>query len=238
MIWITTLCLLAVAAWLFFNALNERRWVEAHSHDETVASDEGLFPSLTAKTNTATDSGTPGHSSDGTPLSRTGNRLQGSTQKMGEHLKGAKQKASNMYERAKQPDGALSEDSFAGRTLSKAKEQASKLNKKIDAGMKSASSVKNGSADGEGSVLGRAAAKSGDLTQKAAQKVKASADSLVGKTNSQGEEGMLSKIAGKVSGGMAAVDQKLDRSVSDKGDQIAEKMSDTAKKAAAAAETK
>ena len=37
MIWIATLCLLAVAAWLFFNALNERRWVEAHSHDETVA---------------------------------------------------------------------------------------------------------------------------------------------------------------------------------------------------------
>jgi len=230
MIWITTLCLLAVAAWLFFNALNERRWVEAHSHDETVASDEGLMPSLTARTNTASDSGTPG--------TRAGNRLQGSSQKIGEQIKGAKQKASDMYERAKQPDGALSENSFTGRTFSKAKEQASKLNKKIDAGMKSASSVKNGSADGEGSVLGRAAAKSGDLTQKAAQKVKASADSLVGKTNAQGEEGMISKIAGKVSGGMAAVDQKLDRSVSETGDQIAEKMSDTAKRAAAATDSK
>ncbi len=228
MIWITTLCLLAVAAWLFFNALNERRWVEAHSHDETVASDEGLMPSLTARTKTASsaDSGTPGYSGD-SAITRASDKL-----------KGAKQKASDMYERAKQPDGALSEDSFAGRTMSKAKEQASKLNKKIDAGMKSASSVKDGSAESEGSVLGRAAAKSGDLTQKAAQKVKASADSLVGKTNAQGEEGMISKIAGKVSGGMAAVDQKLDRSIGEKGEQVAEKMSDTAKKAAAATEPK
>ncbi|MGK0321637.1 MAG: hypothetical protein ACI9JP_003831, partial [Granulosicoccus sp.] len=56
MIWITTLCLLAVALWLFFNALNERRWVEAHSHDETVASDEGLLPSLTGLTKTANPS--------------------------------------------------------------------------------------------------------------------------------------------------------------------------------------
>lgn len=51
--WIATLCLLAIAAWLFFNALNERRWVETHKHDETVASDEGLFASLTALTGTA-----------------------------------------------------------------------------------------------------------------------------------------------------------------------------------------
>jgi len=50
MIWIATICLLAIAAWLFFNALNERRWVQAHSHDETVASDEGLLPNFTAMT--------------------------------------------------------------------------------------------------------------------------------------------------------------------------------------------
>lgn len=46
MIWIATICLLAIAAWLFFNALNERRWVEAHNHDDTVAADKGLFPSF------------------------------------------------------------------------------------------------------------------------------------------------------------------------------------------------
>jgi len=43
-IWITTLCLLALAAWLFFNALNERRWVEAQQYDEGAPTDPGLFP--------------------------------------------------------------------------------------------------------------------------------------------------------------------------------------------------
>jgi len=50
MIWIATLCLLAVAAWLFFNALNEKRWVEAHSHDETVAADRGILPDISKYT--------------------------------------------------------------------------------------------------------------------------------------------------------------------------------------------
>jgi len=54
MIWIATICLLAIAAWLFFNALNERRWVEAHSHDETVAADKGLFPSFSKPEDTYT----------------------------------------------------------------------------------------------------------------------------------------------------------------------------------------
>ena len=62
MIWIATLCLLAIAVWLFFNALNERRWVESHSHDETVASDEGLLANFTALTRTApaSEPGAPG----------------------------------------------------------------------------------------------------------------------------------------------------------------------------------
>ncbi|PID60651.1 MAG: hypothetical protein CSB44_09735 [Gammaproteobacteria bacterium] len=46
MIWIVTLCLLFVAAWLFFNAMNEREWVQAHIHDDLVAADKGLFPAL------------------------------------------------------------------------------------------------------------------------------------------------------------------------------------------------
>jgi len=210
MIWITTLCLLAVAAWLFFNALNERRWVEAHSHDETVASDEGLLASFSEKTASA-------------PADSALGRAAG-------HYQGARKKASDMYERAKQPDGALGEKSIAGRTFSKAKEKASQLNQKIDSGMKSASSVKDGPSDGEGSFLGRAAEKTGNLTQKAAQKVKASADNLAGKTNSDGKEGMLSKVAGKVSGGMAAVDNKLDRSVKAGSDAVSSNASKVAEK--------
>jgi len=48
MIWLITLLLLALFAWLLLNGLNEKQWVDAHQHDETVASDKGLFASFTA----------------------------------------------------------------------------------------------------------------------------------------------------------------------------------------------
>jgi len=32
-------------AWLVINGLNEMRWVQAHSHDEDVAKDQGIIPS-------------------------------------------------------------------------------------------------------------------------------------------------------------------------------------------------
>lgn len=48
MIWLITLFLLGIAAWLILNGINEKQWVDAHMHDETVASDKGLFASLTA----------------------------------------------------------------------------------------------------------------------------------------------------------------------------------------------
>ncbi|MFT5047866.1 MAG: hypothetical protein ACI8UP_004866 [Porticoccaceae bacterium] len=213
MIWITTLCLLAVALWLFFNALNERRWVEAHSHDETVASDEGLLPSLTGLTKTANPSsqgGTPG-----TPLERAAKKLKTGSEKLGEQVTDAKKSAAEMYERAKQSDGALGKNSTVGRLASKTREKASVLNQKLDAGMKSASGLTTGSSDGNGngqSFLNKAAATSGRVTQKVAQRVKSSADNLSGKTNASGDESVISKIAGKVSDGMSAVDQKLDRS--------------------------
>lgn len=214
MIWITTLCLLAVALWLFFNALNERRWVEAHSHDETVASDEGLLPSLTGLTKTAnpsSDNGTPGLTQE-TPLERAAAKLKTGTEKLGGQVTDAKKSAGEMYERAKQSDGALGENSTVGRLAAKTREKASVLNEKLDAGMKSASSLTTGSSDGNGeSFLNKAAATSGNVTQKVAQSVKSSADNFSGKTNASGDESVISKIAGKVSDGMSAVDQKLDR---------------------------
>jgi len=211
MIWITTLCLLAVALWLFFNALNERRWVEAHSHDETVASDEGLFPSLTGQTKTASEGGTPSTGQE-TPMERAAAKLKTGTQKLGGQISEAKKSAGEMYERAKQSDGALGENSTVGRLAAKTREKASALNQKLDSGMKSASSLKSDSADGNGeSFLKKAAAGAGGVTQKVAQSVKSSADNLSGKTNAAGDESVLSKIAGKVSNGMNAVDQKLDQ---------------------------
>jgi len=210
MIWITTLCLLAVALWLFFNALNERRWVEDHSHDETVASDEGLLASLTGSTKTA---GTSFGSGNESVIDRTAAKLKTSSDKLGEQVSGAKKSAEEMYERAKQSDGALGENSTVGRLAAKTKEKASDLNKKLDSGMKSASSLATGRPDADGnneSFLKKAAATSGSVTQKVAQSVKSSADNLSGKTNAAGDESFLSKVAGKVSDGMSAVDQKLD----------------------------
>jgi len=48
MIWLITLFLLAIFAWLLLNGINEKQWVDAHLHDENVAADKGLFASFTA----------------------------------------------------------------------------------------------------------------------------------------------------------------------------------------------
>ncbi len=220
MIWITTLCLLAVALWLFFNALNERRWVEAHSHDETVASDEGLLPSLTALTGTAaTAGGTPADGQE-TAMTRAAAKLQEGSGKLGEQLKTAKQSAAQMYEKAKEPNGVLGEDSPVGRAAGKAREQASKLNQKLDEKMKSASSLTTGSGEnGDQSFLQKAAATSGDLTHKVAKKVADSADGLTGKTNAAGDESIISKVAGKVSSGMHAVEHKMEKVAANRNSQ-------------------
>ena len=47
MIWLISLFLIALFAWLLLNGINEKQWVDAHMHDENVASDEGLFASFT-----------------------------------------------------------------------------------------------------------------------------------------------------------------------------------------------
>lgn len=107
--WIATLCLLAIAVWLFFNALNERRWVEAHSHDETVASDEGLLANFTALTRTATPTGDPSAPGEviQTPLGRAVSKVQETT---------AMANARFQEQRAA---AARGEDTVIGRTYSK-----------------------------------------------------------------------------------------------------------------------
>lgn len=46
MIWIATLLLVVVAAWLIMEGQNERRWVQDHLDDEMIAADKGLWPQL------------------------------------------------------------------------------------------------------------------------------------------------------------------------------------------------
>lgn len=48
MIWLISLFLIALFAWLLLNGINEKQWVDAHMHGENVANDPGLFASLTA----------------------------------------------------------------------------------------------------------------------------------------------------------------------------------------------
>jgi len=50
MIWLISLILIGIAAWLILNGINEKQWVDAHLHDETVASDKGLFHSFSGLT--------------------------------------------------------------------------------------------------------------------------------------------------------------------------------------------
>ncbi|NND91927.1 MAG: hypothetical protein HKN42_13795 [Granulosicoccus sp.] len=87
MMWIATLCLLAIAAWLFFNAWNERQWVQDHSHDETVASDEGLLPSFTALTRSALPEGGTSNTTERLgEIAREANSAMGRmASKVGEH---------------------------------------------------------------------------------------------------------------------------------------------------------
>jgi len=93
MIWIATVFLLFVVAWLFINGLNEKRWVESHSHDETVASDQGLFAGLGARTPIASNDEKLSIDQENTRFARTASKLKNKTTKMGSLIESNVQKA-------------------------------------------------------------------------------------------------------------------------------------------------
>ena len=100
MIWITTLCLLAVFAWLLFNGLNERRWVQAHAHDETVAQDEGLLPSLSSLSGSG---GLPGVTANaGAGLTKTMHAVR---EKTTDAVGTVREKSGPAFERVKEKSG-------------------------------------------------------------------------------------------------------------------------------------
>ncbi len=114
MIWIATLCLLTIAAWLFFNALNELDWVKAHSHDETVASDVGLFPTLTAFTRKAATQVT-GKISIDQEKTRIANALAKVQNKSAKYSQQVLNSGPNTGQAARDPNG----ESFIDRTAKK-----------------------------------------------------------------------------------------------------------------------
>ncbi len=92
MIWLTTLLLLAIAAWLFMNALSEKQWVDAHSHDESVARDQGLFASFSGNTRSSIAD---------VQNSDTAARLRTKTQELGARVKSEVQDDDGLLHRVK-----------------------------------------------------------------------------------------------------------------------------------------
>ena len=210
MIWICTIFLLVVAAWLFFNALNEMRWVEAHSHDETVAADEGLFPSFTARTGTG-PVGADGKISidqEDSPFARAVAKVQETTSKYGDKFIESKVAAARIGNRDSRPESAGEENTLFGRAVARVGQKAREMDHKFDSKMKSTSGYLRKVASDEESLLVRTsrkvAAKSEDVSQRVANRAKSMASGY-------GDDGSNSDridVLGKVSGGMEKVDSK------------------------------
>lgn len=210
MIWISTLCLLAVAAWLFFNALNEKRWVQAHSHDETVASDEGLLPNFSAITRTAQTHGDGKVSigQENTRFSRTVAKVQEKTNHYGEKFVEARVAAARIDDPADRPASASEENTVFGRMVAKVGERTGRVDAYIEQKMKTASTA-GGTADGaaqqEGTFFERAskkvAQKTDEISSSVATRARAAANN--------GDDGLFTKVVGKVSGHMDTVEQKV-----------------------------
>ncbi len=215
MIWISTLCLLAVAAWLLFNALNERRWVEAHSHDETVASDPGLFPSMTALTGSGTldSDGKLSFDQENTAFARAVTSVKEKTSKYGDKFIEAKVAASKAVDGEGPAHSASADDSTFGRAVAKIGAMTGQLDNKIDKTIKAASerTSKFGVTDDpDESLVSRVSRKVSASTENLGDVVVARAKSasqgVREKTAASRENGVLGKVAGTVASGVSKLD--------------------------------
>lgn len=187
MIWITTLCLLFVIAWLLFNGLNERRWVKAHSHDETVASDEGLMYSLSAATRSGNpSSGSSGETQDnlfGKVLTKVKDGSSEYDRRLREKLQAGK---------AAMAAGDGSGEGFFERTTRKVASTSDNLSQKVAARAKNLS-------EGE-SVFGDMSGKlSGGMSR---------ARSGLSKAAGEGED-LLTRVSNKVGSSISEIDNKI-----------------------------
>ena len=174
MIWICTLCLLFVAAWLFFNALNEKRWVEAHSHDESVASDEGLFGGFSLRTGTG-PSGVDGKVSidqENTRFARAVSKVKNQTTVWGDKLIESKVSAARIKDGEQRPSSIREENTLFGRAVARVSNSADRREQRFGDSM-NPSSHEGGAADSsDGSSEGlvartsrKVAAKSDEVSQ-------------------------------------------------------------------------
>lgn len=223
MIWICTLSLLAIAAWLFFNALNERRWVQAHSHDETVAIDQGFLPNFT----TRTSSGIPGSQGkvtigqETTPFARAVSKVQDKTSKYGEKFIESRAAAARLDNNGQRPRSAGEENTLFGRAVSRVGDSVGRMDRKLDEKMKAASSQGSSRqefAGGEDEGLfaratRKVAASSEELTHRVANRARNMAQGYGDGRTASEEEGVFGKMVGKVSGGIDKFEAKVDARV-------------------------
>lgn len=215
MIWICTICLLLIAAWLFFNALNERRWVHAHSHDETVASDQGFLPSFSALTGTGALSadGKVSIDEENSGFARAVKKVKQTTDKYGEKFIESKANAARIDDPEQRPGSASEENTLFGRAVARVGAGAGRMEQKLEARV---NRYKSGGADsGENeSAFARASRKVVSSSEAIGQKVATRARNLA---QGQGdgysatdENGMFSKVVGTVKSGVGKIESKID----------------------------
>ncbi len=222
MIWICTISLLFVASWLFFNALNERRWVQAHIHDESVASDEGLLPSFTMRTGTGAVDGDGKVSIDqeNSRFARAVAKVQEKTSKLGDKYFESKVAAARLSDPENPPRSVREEDTFFGRAVANIGEKTARMDEKLEAKMKQASSQFSRSTDGtnqDESTFARAsrlvAEKSDELSQRIARGAKNIASIREEDRAAEAQSGLFGKMVDRVSGSLDKFESKIDEKV-------------------------
>ncbi len=221
MIWIVTLCLLATFCWFFFNALNEKRWVEAHSHDEAVARDEGFLPSFsTMKSSVGPDAeGKVSISQENSRFARAVAKVQEKTAKVGEVVEARAARARG--------DGARSgsikdEDGFFARTAARVAAGGEAVGSKLDARMRRERDrpVQPAGESGapvatDDSFFGRAVAKVAERNERMEARMgerakRNAADTRTREAEPPAEGGFFDRMVQKVGAQSARLDAKLD----------------------------
>jgi len=238
MIWIATLCLLAVAAWLIFNGINERRWVQAHSHDETVAADKGFLPNFaTAIEKRRVDGdGKVSIEQENTRFARAVAKVQEKTAKMSAKIE-ARAEAARVDD-SRRGSSAADDPDFFGRSVNKVRNATEAIGSKLDERMrrermKGEEAPAGRSIAEEDGLFPRAVAwvsqKTSDVGERMAERARSSAHE--GERVSLAEEDSLfARAVKKVSGQMEKVDGKLEAQVSKSHDQDEDLLSRMSKK--------
>lgn len=203
MIWICSLFLLAIAAWFFFNALNERRWVEAHSHDETVASDEGLLSGLTMRT------GTGPQSPDGKiSIDQENSRFARAVQKVQEKTSGYgdkffESKIAEARDQGAEKSLASEENTLFGRAVAVVSEKSAEMETKFK------NKLGSGAEGQDANLFERATKQVAEKSDDISKRVASGAKNLAGSFGSDGRLAKGGALFSSAAGGLQKFEKKL-----------------------------